>query len=117
MTQQTIPRVNIENIHDPNEIISGQSQETRIYYRPVKDKEGNPIWIPTTPLPADAWHMNYYSRKGFRTSPPSQEQESNQPTNLQASEKAISCPVEGCHFIAKTYIGLARHMRSKHDTK
>ena len=112
MTQQTIPRVGIEEIRDANDILIGQSQETQIYYRPAKDKDGNTIWIPTTPLPADAWHMNYYAKKGFKLWP-LEEGVGAELTKLQSSP--LACRL--CPFEAKTYIGLARHMRMKHDTK
>jgi len=36
---------------------------------------------------------------------------------LDSSKGKISCPEPDCSFVAKTYIGLARHMRSKHGTK
>ncbi|KKK52662.1 hypothetical protein LCGC14_3102660, partial [marine sediment metagenome] len=41
-----------------------RKKETRIYYRQHKDPDGNIVWIPTLPLPADPYHLNYYTKKG-----------------------------------------------------
>ena len=103
-----------------------------------------PVEIATTPLPADAWHMNYYTKKGFRLWPkgkePNQETqdalharikeleaklaESPEPKTEVVSGPVVAegvnplvCQVKGCSFIANSFIGLARHMRSKHDQK
>jgi len=147
-----------------------RKKETRIYYRQLSDPngDGERVWIPTLPLPADPWHLNYYTKKGFKLWPPGKEPgqaelsetqakvaeleeqakalkdgmaESEtakeeieaevkaleeQAANLKAqvgevkldsSKGKISCPEPDCSFVAKTYIGLARHMRSKHGTK
>ena len=102
------------------------------------------VEIATTPLPADAWHMNYYTKKGFRLWPkgkePNRESQdalldrikeleaklaeppetkaevAHEPTTAQ-EVNPLACQVKGCSFIGKTFIGLARHMRSKHDQK
>ena len=50
-----------------------RKRETRIYYRQHIDPDGNVVWIPTTPLPADPWHLNYYTKKGFKLWPPGKE--------------------------------------------
>ncbi len=110
----------------------GRKKETRIYYRPHKTLKGELIYIPTNPLPADAWHMMYYARKGFKLWPPGQEmgQESEAmsgvsqvPQNVSVTAKKqgavlnISCPVEGCAKIVHSYIGLSRHMATAHNQK
>jgi len=147
-----------------------RKKETRIYYRTLTDPTGGePVWIPTLPLPADPWHLNYYTKKGFKLWPPGkepgqaelsetqakvaeleeqakalkdgmaesetakeeieaevkllEEQAKNlkgamaESVKLDSSKGKISCPEPDCSFVAKTYIGLARHMRSKHGTK
>lgn len=145
-----------------------RKKETRIYYRSAKDAEGNLIWMPTLPLPADPWHLNYYTKKGFKLWPPGHEpgqeelkdtQEKiaaleeqataiktatavsedakagldtevkvleEQARNLKSqigkvevdtSKGKISCPEPDCTAVVNTYIGLARHMKSKHGTK
>ncbi len=99
----------------------------------------------TTPLPADAWHMNYYVKKGFRLwakgQAPNQETqdalqarikkleaELAEVASKEVAEEVVSavevnplaCQVKGCPNFGKpfaTYLGLARHMRSKHDQK
>ncbi len=106
-----------------------------------------PIEIATTPLPADAWHMNYYVKKGFRLWPrgkePNQETqdallarikeleaklaESPEEKTEVASESAVAqevnplaCQVKGCSKFGKpfnTFLGLARHMSKKHNQK
>ena len=109
------------------------------------------VWMPTTPLPSDAWHMNYYVKKGFKLWPPGQEPNQETQDALQArikkleaeliEEKAdreragvvdspvrvskvevnpLACQIKGCSSFGKpfpTFLGLARHMRSKHDQK
>ena len=50
-----------------------RKKETRIYYRKHKDPDGNIVWIPTLPLPADPYHLNYYTKKGFKLWPPGHE--------------------------------------------
>ncbi len=145
-----------------------RKKETRIYYRQHTNPDGEVVWIATTPLPADPWHLNYYTKKGFKLWPPGKEpgQEElseaqakvtelegqakalkegmaesetakeeieadvkaleEQATNLKeqmggvkldSSEGKISCPLPDCTTVVKTYVGLARHMRSKHGTK
>ena len=104
-----------------------------------------PTYIPTTLLPADAWHMNHYVKKGFKLWPPGQEpnQETQdvlqrriqelekqlaeaseekvevvkEPMPSAKQENPLACHVEGCSFIGKTFIGLARHMRTIHNQK
>ncbi len=109
----------------------GRKKETRIYYRPHRTLKGEQIYIPTTLLPADAWHMMYYARKGFKLWPPGQEpgQESQamsavsqvQDVSLKAKQEGkvlnISCPVAGCTKIVHSYIGLSRHMATAHNQK
>ena len=51
----------------------GRKKETRIYYRQHTDPDGNVVWIPTLPLPADPYHLNYYAKKGFKLWPPGKE--------------------------------------------
>ncbi len=172
---QSIPAVQIEDLHDPNDIIQGRTTETRIYYRDatktsfIEKSTGNElkmltpeitkeirrrvalgeveeksevVEIATTPLPADAWHMNYYTKKGFRLWPKGQEPNQETQDVLQARIKKLeveladaaskevvkesvsavevnplACQVKGCKFVATTFLGLARHMRSKHDQK
>ncbi len=165
MTQSPLA---VEELQDPNDITQGGTRETRIYYRPARDHEGNPIWMPTTPLPADPWHMNHYAKKGFKLWPPGEEPGQGELNTLQgqvqeleeratvlkestaeseaakeavelevknleeqaktlrkampageikAKPNAISCPVEGCATVVKTYIGLSRHMDKKHGIK
>lgn len=80
------------------------------------------IWIPTTPLPADPWHLNYYMRKGFKLWPPGQEPEGMgdkppEKVEVKAAGNVISCPVEGCSTTFKSFIGLARHMAKVHGKK
>ncbi len=144
-----------------------RKKETRIYYRPLSDlKNGEKVWIPTLPLPADPWHLNYYTKKGFKLWPPGHEpgqeelagaQEKvasleaqaaalksataesedakaeldaevkvleEQAANLKgamgkvdSSKGKISCPEPDCTAVVKTYVGLARHMKSKHNIK
>jgi len=145
-----------------------RKRETRIYYRQHIDPDGNVVWIPTTPLPADPWHLNYYTKKGFKLWPPGHEpgqeelseaqtkvtelegqakalteataedeeskaaleaevkaleeqaknlKEQMGEVNLDSSKGKISCPKPDCTTVVKTYVGLARHMKSKHGTK
>ena len=145
-----------------------RKKETRIYYRQHKDPDGNMVWIPTLPLPADPYHLNYYTKKGFKLWPPGKEPGQEELTEAQAkvtelegqakalkeataesetakaeietevkaleeqaanlkgqiggvkldsSKGKISCPEPDCTTVVKTYVGLARHMRSKHGTK
>ena len=107
----------------------------------VEEKHGV-VEIATTPLPADAWHMNYYAKKGFRLwakgQAPNQESqdalqdrikkleaELAEAASKEVVEESVSvvevnplaCQVKGCKFKATTFLGLARHMRSKHDQK
>lgn len=93
MTQQTISQVPFQDIRDPGDIVSGQSQETQIYYRPAKDKDGNDIYIPTTPLPSDTWHMNYYANKGFKLWPPGEEPDAELQAGLQAKVKELESTI------------------------
>ncbi len=59
------------DIDDPK---LNRKRETRIYYRPLSDLvNGEVVWIPTLPLPADPWHLNYYTKKGFKLWPPGKE--------------------------------------------
>jgi len=98
----------------------------RIALGEVKQKSER-IWIPTTPLPADAWHMMYYARKGFKLWPPGEEpgqeyeHQTPEDVSLTAKKKGkvlnISCPVEGCNKIVHSYIGLSRHMSTAHNQK
>ena len=65
----------------------GRKKETRIYYRQHTDPDGNVVWIPTLPLPADPYHLNYYTKKGFKLWPPGQEpgQEAVEAVKLDSS--------------------------------
>jgi len=111
------------------------------------EERKEPVEIATTPLPADAWHMNYYTKKGFRLWPKGKEPnretqdalltkikeletrlaEASEPKTEVASGSVVAegvnplaCQVNGCPHSGKpfaTYLGLARHMRSKHDQK
>ena len=97
-------------------------RERRIYYRSHYDKKGNFIgWFPTLPLPSDPWHMNYYvNKKGFKLWPPGDEPRAEAPKvgDLEPSQPdAITCPVEGCNKVLKSYLGLARHMTKIHKLK
>lgn len=74
-------------------------------------------WIPTTPLPADMWHMNHYAKKGFRLYPPGQEPSEMELMKPQISGNKVSCPVEGCSFLGNSFIGLARHMAKIHKRR
>lgn len=144
-----------------------RKRETRIYYRTLTDTTGGePVWIPTLPLPADPWHLNYYTKKGFKLWPPGHEPGQEELTDAQekvakleaqaaaiksataesedakaelaaevkvleeqatslrgaigkvdSSKGKISCPEPDCTTVVKTYVGLARHMKSKHGTK
>ena len=106
-----------------DENLLGRKKETRIYYRPHKNPNNQTVWIPTLPLLADPWHTNYYAKKGFKLWPPGKEpgQEDISEVELDTSKKKkvtmISCPEEECAFVAKSYLGLARHMSSKHGIK
>ena len=66
-----------------------KKKETRIYYRPATDDQGNPIWMPTLPLPADPWHLNYYTQKGFKLWPPGQEPGQEEVSALQEQVKEL----------------------------
>ncbi len=173
---RSIPTVGIENLHDQNDIVQGNTMETRIYYRDatrttfIEKSTGNelkllnpeitkeirrrvalgeveekiePIESATTPLPADAWHMNYYSKKGFRLWPKGKEPNQDTQDALQSRIKELeaklaespesktevvseqevnplSCQVKGCVHYGKpfnTFIGLARHMSKVHNQK
>jgi len=97
-------------------------RERRIYYRSHYDKNGEFIgYFPTLPLPSDPWHLNYYvNKKGFKLWPPGEEPraETLKVGEVQPSKPdAITCPVEGCNKIVKSYIGLARHMAKVHKLK
>ena len=105
-----------------------------------------PIEIATTPLPADAWHMNYYVKKGFRLWPKGKEPNQASQDALQTKVKELeaklaeslekievaseptaaqevnplACQVKGCTKFGKpfnTYLGLARHMAKIHNLK
>jgi hypothetical protein len=108
---------------DLNNPTVNRRRERRIYYRPHYDKDGKMIgWFPTLPLPADMWHMQYYANKGFKLWPPDKEPkaETTAPVvgELKPSQPdAITCPVEGCAKIVKSYLGLARHMAKVHSLK
>ncbi len=58
---------------DVNDPQLNRKRETRIYYRQHTGPDGNVVWIATTPLPADPWHLNYYTKKGFKLWPPGKE--------------------------------------------
>ena len=115
----------------------------RIALGEVEEKT-EPIEIATTPLPADAWHMNYYVKKGFRLWPKGKEPnqgtqdallsrikelearlaESPEAKTEVASEPVaaqevnpLACQVKGCSFVGRSFLGLARHMRSIHNLK
>lgn len=118
----------------------------RVALGEVEEKK-EPIYIPTTPLPADAWHMNHYVKKGFRLWPPGEEPNQESQATLEARVKELEgqlneavktvktetdkpqpaqqanplvCQVEGCPREGQpfeTFIGLARHMRTKHGQK
>lgn len=109
------------------------------------EEKSEVVEIATTPLPADAWHMNYYTKKGFRLWARGQEPNRETQDALQARIKELeaeltatakvevanepsiiqevnllACQVKGCPHSRKpfaTYLGLARHMRSQHDQK
>ena len=66
-----------------------RKKETRIYYRQHADPEGNVVWIPTLPLPADPWHLNYYTKKGFKLWPPGKEPGQEEVTVLQGQVKEL----------------------------
>ncbi len=175
---RSIPTVGIENLHDQNDIVQGNTMETRIYYRDatrtifIEKSTGNelkllnpeitkeirrrvalgeveekiePIEIATTPLPADAWHMNnYVNQKGFRLWPKGNEPNQDTQDALQARIKELeaklaespeketvagvparevnplACQVAGCSHYGKpfnTFLGLARHMSKVHNQK
>ncbi len=61
-----------------------RKKETRIYYRQHKDPDGNVVWIPTLPLPADPYHLNYYTKKGFKLWPPGKEPGQEELSEAQA---------------------------------
>ncbi len=174
---QSIPAIEIGDLHDPNDILQGGTRETRIYYRDATkisfieistgkelkmltpeiakeirrrialgevEEKREVVEIATTSLPSDPWHMQYYVKKGFRLYPkgqaPNQESQDalqNRIKELEAklaespeikTEVAnesgvvqevnpLACQVKRCSFKATTFLGLARHMRSKHDQK
>ena len=60
----------------------GRKRETRIYYKPIR-KNGETIWRATLPLPADPYHLNYYSKKGFKLWPPGKEPGQEELTEAQ----------------------------------
>ncbi len=48
-----------------------KKRQRTIYWRPIKDEEGNVInWVETQPLPSDSQGRELYFSKGFRLSPP-----------------------------------------------
>lgn len=111
---------------DLNSPIVNRRRERRIYYRQHFDKEGNSLgWFPTLPLPADPYHMNYYvNKKGFKLWPPGNESKAEVIERAAIVKEiapsqpdAITCPVEGCNKIVKSYLGLARHMAKAHNLK
>ena len=151
---------------DRDNLNIGRKRETRIYYRTHRNPNGDVVWIPTTPLPADPWHLNYYTKKGFKLWPPGKEPGQEEMTEAHetvaelearaaaikeanaSSEDAkaeldaevkileeqaatlkeamggvkvergrISCPEPDCTAVVKTYMGLARHMKIKHEIK
>jgi hypothetical protein len=167
---QSIPTIEIGNLHDPNDIVQGNTMETRIYYRDATkisfiekstgielkpltpeiakeirkrialgevEEKSEVVEVATTPLPADAWHMNYYTKKGFRLwargQAPNQETQDALQARIRELESQLkaeadsdlpvqggnplACQVAGCPFKATTFLGLARHMRTKHDQK
>ncbi len=145
-----------------------RKKETRIYYRQHKNPDGETVWIATMLLPADPWHLNYYTKKGFKLWPPGKEPGQEELSDVQekvseleeqatalkeataesetakeeieaevkaleeqaknlkeqiggvkvdTSKGKISCPEPDCTVVVSTYVGLARHMKSKHGTK
>ena len=64
----------------------GRKKETRIYYRPLSDtnSKGEQVWIPTLPLPADPYHLNYYTKKGFKLWQPGKEPGQEELSEAQA---------------------------------
>ena len=109
------------------------------------EEKSEVVEIATTPLPSDAWHMNYYTKKGFRLWPKGQAPNQESQDALQARIKELeaklaeppetktevahepsqevnpmACQVKGCLHFGKpfaTYLGLARHMHNKHNHK
>jgi len=115
VTQTSLPI----DLNDPD---VNRRRERRIYYRPHYDSKGEFMgYFPTLPLPSDAYHLNYYvNKKGFKLWPPGEEPraESLKVKDLGPSQPdAITCPVEGCNKVLKSYIGLARHMARIHSLK
>jgi hypothetical protein len=45
-------------------------RQTSIYYRPIKDGNGNVEWTPTAQLASDSAGRETYLARGFRLSPP-----------------------------------------------
>ena len=107
---------------DINAPTVNRRRERRIYYRPHYDKQGRMIgYFPTLPLPADAWHINYYSRKGFKLEMPRGELPASEsvspPIDIKRDGDTISCPIEDCAKVVNSFLGLARHMARVHNMK
>lgn len=105
---------------DLNDPEVNRRRERRIFYREHWDTDGKSVgWFPTLPLPSDPWHMTYYINKGFKLFHPDTMTvaEAKEVGEVVAKPHAVSCPVSDCSFLAKTYIGLARHMSKKHNLK
>ena len=128
VTEQNVTQTSASGLPlDLNNPTVNRRRERRIYYRAHYDGAGKFIgWFPTLPLPSDPYHMNYYvNQKGFKLFPPGNETNQTETVTkatvvkqLQPSQPdAISCPVEGCNKVVKSYLGLARHMASSHKLK
>lgn len=125
MTEQSATQTTASGLPvDLNDPTVNRRRERRIYYRPHYDKDGKMLgYFPTLSLPADPYHMNYYvNKKGFKLWPPGNEPKVEERATIvkevaPSQPDAITCPVEGCNKIVKSYIGLARHMAKVHNLK
>jgi hypothetical protein len=128
VTEQNVTQPSASGLPlDMNNPTVNRRRERRIYYRQHFTGQGESLgYFPTLPLPADPYHINYYvNKKGFKLFPPEMERKQEAGTGsaptvgeLKPSQPdAISCPVEGCNKIVRSYVGLARHMEKVHALK
>ncbi len=50
--------------------IQGKRRERAPYYRQIPSKNGEMVWVQTSPLPSDPLGKQQYLAKGFRLAPP-----------------------------------------------
>lgn len=85
----------------------GRRRERIIYYRP----DGQGGFIPTCPLPADAFSKVYYMSKGFKTQMPEVKEVKEaviKPIEI-VNDGKVHCPI--CQTGFESALGLRSHLR------